>query len=84
MRVDVVECYAGYRGDEEPRRFRLGRRTVEVREVVDRWLAPGHRYYKLRGDDGDLYILRRDEPTGEWEITLYQRHSPPQPPVDLT
>jgi hypothetical protein len=51
MRIRV-ECYAGYRGEETPRRFFLGERAVEVREVVDRWLAPDHRYFKVRGSDG--------------------------------
>jgi hypothetical protein len=67
-----VECYAGYRGEETPRRFHLGERRVEVTEVVDRWLAPDHRYFKVRGDDGALYILRHD-PEGIWELTLYDR-----------
>lgn len=66
-----VECYAGYRGEETPRRFFLGERKVEVVEVVDRWLAPGHRYFKLSGDDGNRYILRHDEDTGTWELTLF-------------
>ena len=29
-----VECYAGYRGEETPQRFRLGARSLEVTEVV--------------------------------------------------
>jgi hypothetical protein len=69
----TVECYAGYRGEETPRRFMLGSRRVEVVEVLDRWLAPDHRYFKLLGDDGDTYILRQDSPTGRWDLTLYQR-----------
>lgn len=68
-----VDCYAGYRGEETPRRFRLGARTVEVAEIVDRWIDPEHRYFKLRGDDGDLYILRHDAETDAWEMTLYRR-----------
>jgi hypothetical protein len=75
MRVRV-ECYAGYRGEETPRRFSVGERRVEVAEVVDRWLAPDHRYFKLRGDDGALYILRRDPDEGEWELTLFE--APPR------
>ena len=71
----VVECYAGYRGEETPRRFRLGARTVEVAEVLDRWLDPEHRYFKLRGADGDTYILRHDTETGAWELTLFRRGS---------
>lgn len=80
MRVDKVECYAGYRGEEEPRRFLLGERWVEVQEVVDRWLAPDHRYFKLHGDDGDIYILRQDVPTGSWEMTLYEQGPRPGAP----
>src|SRR3970282_2185388 len=37
-----VECYAGYRGEEEPRAFTLGERRMEVRAILDRWLAPVH------------------------------------------
>ena len=68
-----VECYAGYRGEETPVRFRLGDRFVEVRDVVDRWLAPDHRYFKVRGQDGDIYILRNDVTSGDWELTLFAR-----------
>ncbi len=64
-----VECYAGYRGEETPRRFSFGERQVEVDEVVDRWLTPDHRYFKVRGDDGDVYVLRHDAVLGRWEMT---------------
>ena len=66
-----VECYSGYRGEETPRRFRLGERLVEVAAVLDRWLGPDHRYFKIRGDDGALYILRRDEVKEMWELTFF-------------
>ena len=66
-----VECYSGYRGEQTPRRFFLGERKVEVTEVLDLWLSPEHRYFKLRGDDGGLYILRHD-PEGGWDLVLYQ------------
>ncbi len=35
-----VQCYAGYREEQTPRRFSMGERTVEVAEVLDAWLAP--------------------------------------------
>jgi len=66
-----VVCYAGYRGEETPVRFSLGARTVEVVDVLDRWLAPDHRYFKIRGDDGGIYILRHDTRTDRWEMTLF-------------
>ena len=68
-----VECYAGYRGEETPRRLHLGEQDVELVEVLDRWLSPEHRYFKCRGDDDAIYILRHDEMTDRWELTLYDR-----------
>lgn len=68
-----VECYAGHRGEETPRRFHLGTRAVEIIDVLDRWLSPDHRYFKVRGDDGANYILRHDVATDRWELTLFDR-----------
>ena len=70
-----VECYAGYRGEETPQRFRLKSRTIEVKEVIDRWLAPTHRYFKVLGDDGGTYILRHDMNDNRWEMTLFEARS---------
>ena len=69
-----VECYAGHRGEETPRRFTLGKRTLAVVDVMDRWLAPDHRYFKVRADDGAVYILRHDSDAGRWELTQFDRH----------
>jgi len=68
-----VECYAGYRGEQTPQRFYLGERCVEAQELLDAWLGPDHRYFKLRGDDGDVYILRHDTAKDLWELTLFAR-----------
>lgn len=68
-----VECYAGHRGEETPRRFRLGERQIEIADVVDRWLAPDHRYFKVRDTHGDLYILRHDVAVDRWELTSFRR-----------
>ncbi len=70
-----VECYAGYRGEQTPKRLMLGDRTVEVAAILDQWLAPDHRYFKLAGNDHHTYIVRRDVSTGRWELTMFQRGS---------
>ncbi len=70
-----VECYAGYRGEETPRRFFIGERRVEAARVIDRWLAPDHRYFKVEGDDGAIYILRHDVSSGYWELTMFDRRA---------
>ena len=66
-----VECYAGYRGEETPVRFFLGERRIEVTEVLDRWLDPSHRYFKLRGADLGIYILRHATREDVWEMTSF-------------
>ncbi|MFL5398921.1 MAG: hypothetical protein ACJ79P_13570, partial [Myxococcales bacterium] len=74
--LDVqVVCYSGYRGEETPRRFQIGDRRVEVVEVIDRWLGPDHRYFKLKGDDGGQYILRHDEPSDRWELIQFLKEA---------
>lgn len=71
MRVKV-ECYAGHRGDEKPQRFEMDGKSVEVQEILDQWQGTDYRYFKLRGEDGNLYILRHDEAAARWEIHLFR------------
>ena len=68
-----VECYAGYRGEQEPRVFSLGERRLEVLSILDRWLAPEHRYFKVAASDGDTYVLRHDQASGEWTLGAYRK-----------
>ncbi|WP_455378736.1 hypothetical protein [Petrachloros mirabilis] len=68
-----VECAAGHRGEEVPRSFFVGDRRIEVMEVLDCWPGRDHRYFKVRGNNGGLYILRHDTPSGEWEITHFEQ-----------
>jgi hypothetical protein len=68
-----VECYAGYRGEETPRNIWLGERKIEVVRVIDRWLAPDHRYFKILGDDRALYIIRHDIQKWIWELIFYNQ-----------
>lgn len=67
-----VDCYAGYRGEETPRFIILADNKIEVVQVLDRWLAPDHRYFKLLGDDGATYIIRHDGVSARWEFVLYR------------
>jgi len=67
-----VECYAGHRGEQTPRRLILRDRQVEVAEVLDAWLAPDHRYFKLKGADGCTYLVRHDDRSNVWELTMFR------------
>jgi hypothetical protein len=64
----LVECHAGYRGDETPRRFHLEERAIEIVDVLSCWTEPEARLFRVRGDDARVYTLRRDERSGRWSL----------------
>jgi len=66
-----VESHAGYRAEEAPRRFFLGSREIRVEEIVDRWLDPDYSYFKVRGDDAGIYMLRHDRVADAWQMIQY-------------
>lgn len=68
-----VECYAGHRGEQTPRVLTLGDRRIIIADVIDAWLAPEYRYFKLRGADANTYLVRHDERSNTWELTMFQR-----------
>ena len=72
-----VECDAVGTAEETPSRLMLDGRVLEVADVIDRWLAVDHRYFKVRTVDGAIYILRHDAVSQRWELIMFQ--SPPRP-----
>lgn len=71
-----VQCYAGRKADERPVRFQLGDRDYVVDEIVNEWYGPGHTFYKVRADDGNLYILRHNTAADEWRLESFRRLRP--------
>ncbi len=53
----------------------LGDHRISVAEVLDAWLAPDYRYFKLKGADGDTYLVRHDERSNTWELTMFERNA---------
>jgi hypothetical protein len=68
-----VQCYSGRKADERPVRFELGGREYGVEEVQDQWYGPDATFFKVRADDGNLYILRHHNATDEWTLESYRR-----------
>ncbi len=74
-----VECYAGYRADERPLRFRANEenpRTYQVVEVLDQWYGIGYRCFKVRADDGNTYVLRHKELEDVWVLDSFRHKEP--------
>jgi len=70
MRI-YVEQPADHLEMPMPLKLHLGEHQVDVLETLDQWYGPDYRYIKVRGYDGNLYILRFDEPHAEWELTMF-------------
>ena len=68
-----VESCSGFKADERPLRFQLGERWLAVKEVLDRWYDPQAIYFRVRADDGSLYILRHSEPDDVWTLESFRR-----------
>ena len=68
-----VSSYAGHQAEVLPRSFCFGKREIIVEDIIDRWLAPEYRYFKIRGDDNAIYILRYDVVNDFWELTMFNR-----------
>jgi hypothetical protein len=70
-----VECYAGAKADETPRRLTWEGQTMDVEEVLDRWHQieskpewPRANYFKTRCSDGHEYLLKHDLESDEWYL----------------
>jgi Zn ribbon nucleic-acid-binding protein len=70
-----VECYAGAKADEVPRRFIWQDQRIEVEEVVDCWHQvesqpewPRAEYFKVRGVDRREYLLKHDLESDKWYL----------------
>ena len=50
----AVECYAGHRGEEEPRAFTLGETRFDVQAILV--------------GDGRRFVLRHDIASDDWEL----------------
>ena len=70
-----VECYSGRKADERPVRFWLEGREYFIKTVLDQWYDPESIFYKVRADDGNLYILRQQTstPDGTWDLVSFRQ-----------
>lgn len=73
----TVECYAGYKESEAPRKFIFKGNEVEVKEVIERWYEGGvestsslSENFKVRINKQGEIILRHILISDTWEILL--------------
>ena len=56
-------------------RFRVDEREYVVEELLDQWYGPEEAWYKVRADDGNIYILRQQTsvPDGSWDLASFRK-----------
>ncbi len=69
-----VEAYSGYKADQRPLCFYLRDRKYQVEEVLDQWYGPDDTYFRVRAEDGNIYILRHSHagPEGGWTLESFR------------
>jgi len=53
-----VDAYAGYKANQRPLAFSLGKKRLQIKRIVDQWYGPDHVYFKVLAEDANSYILR--------------------------
>ena len=67
-----VECYAGYKGDERPVKLQIGDEMLEIADVEDRWYSPGATYFRVLMQNGERYVLRREDAQDVWTLEAFR------------
>ena len=67
-----VECYTSSKLSGRPVAFFLRNSRYKVEEIIDRWYGEGSRYFKIKADDNNTYLLKYDEWKDRWEWVFYQ------------
>ncbi|UCE18919.1 MAG: hypothetical protein JSV84_00775 [Gemmatimonadota bacterium] len=74
-----VISYSGYRGEERPASFVWKGTRLQVEEVAERWLERGavdggseKRYFRVKADDAQGYILFYDTDQDQWFVSERQ------------
>jgi len=67
-----VKCYSGFKANERPLSFCVCGREFSVMDIEGSWFEEDETSrerracFRVRADDGDLYLLSCDENRDEW------------------
>ena len=68
-----VQCYSGYKGEETPLSFQVGKKRYNISRVLKRWYEGERgdnlsqkRVFRVAIEKGDNYTLVYDNMTDEW------------------
>ena len=67
-----VECYAGRIGDERPIKLWVGENVLFVESVEEQWHGPEAAYFRVRADDGNIYVVAHNESNDLWTLESFR------------
>ena len=67
-----VDAYAGYKGNQRPLAFSIGKKRLQIKEIVDQWYGPDHVYFRVLAEDENSYILRYSEADDQWALVFFK------------
>ncbi|MBW2467467.1 MAG: hypothetical protein JRF02_09220 [Deltaproteobacteria bacterium] len=73
MKSITVECYAGSRPEEYPLNFYLSGEKINISKIIDRWITPEDRCFKVLGNDSNVYLLKYNANKDSWRILLKEK-----------
>ena len=73
MGVVRVQCYSGTKANERPLRFEVDGRDYLVDDVIEQWYGPADAFFKVRADDGNIYVLRHNPATDVWSLESFRK-----------
>jgi hypothetical protein len=74
-----VECYSGYKANERPMAFTFRNQRRKILEILDQWYEGGIEpeaavvnYFKVKADDGTVFLLRYAADSDTWGACGYE------------
>ena len=67
-----VDCYSGYKANQRPKAFSLGKKQLLIKKVLDQWYGPDYTYFKVLAEDANSYILRYSEADDQWALVFFK------------
>ena len=73
MALVRVEYYSGTKANERPVRFELEGHDYMVDEVIEQWYGPDDAFFKVRAEDGNIYVLRHNAVADVWALESFRK-----------
>ncbi len=68
-----MKQYDGLADSGRPYSFQIGEHEYIIREIVDQWYGSEHQFFKVRADDGNIYILKHSLCKNLWELEFFKK-----------